>query len=136
MKLLIQTETTYRLYGGQSLAQQFNKFDNTFACRYLVYKLGNAVLDEAMLEDEKHWESDKYGIFYVDVEDAKVDELVQNLDQQEWCYMVLPVDQEFNQIADPYFNKYFSKFKDYLPSNITEQGPLFKPRTCDPDVSL
>jgi hypothetical protein len=123
MRLLLCADL--RIGGEEEFFRAVDRFDNTFSSRYFR-PLGN--LETLCLVSEKHWEADKYHIFYLEVEDEKSEEFVKVCKSQlgESLNVIAPVENTYDISGEPLFKT--DKFGwTNIPRNLKYRGERFSP---------
>lgn len=88
MKIVVSTDLFFTKQQRQSIVDLCSQCDSTFLLRYLD--------NDNRLSGEHFWDADKYMIFYLDVDDQKIDAFVQAMKQEDACLLIGEVDGHYN----------------------------------------
>ena len=136
MRVLINTD---HITSGTEVAfaTYMNMYDDSFAARYLRDGIEWRGTRSKKLEPERHYESDKYDIYYADVRD--VEGLIETCRQLPQCRVVAAVDAQYNVVGEPLYvsdemrenRVYFGSGTFRLPHNLAVRPAPFEPRVAE-----
>ena len=135
MRLIICTNTNVD-YNLTEFAAEMNCYDPSFSQRYVEF---NEILESDWLKSEPHRESDKYSLFFLNLDDFSVNRLIEDAKNKEWCNLIGEIDDNYNLKGEPlYISNAFESTPYYqdggqfkVPSSISRRGLGFKPRMPD-----
>lgn len=94
---------------------ELNNFDQTFSDRYIK--------NSVWVQGEKHPDAHRYHLFFLNVEDEKVPDLVSAFKDKAWCRVIGKADDEYNMVEEPLFSR-----KTNVSADVKQRNWDFIPR--------